>query len=686
MADYYYVAGGDADTYKEFHTSESPSFYIKGYVNSDGKYYFYIYAHVGYYNNYNHQYGYNMTFEIVYTDVNGKSRTIECSDAINQPYLDDSGSKHTAIISGTLDYKPTSFNLNWYCDDPGCDNGFSGTVFKVDEINQYTKPTNFSAYVQSFTGTTITVKASWTSGSDTSKEIATIKCYYKEDADEQFTQTIKTNGGTCTFTDLTPARTYNLEFDFTDGTTKMTDEDATLQPMYTRIADTTRTATKLSFTLLAYGVKNKTNEVPAGSIYYYVKEDGTSNIVRSGTVSNNTTITIDATDSSTYNTGNKLKPNTRYYIYARANNSSNVGYKNTKGEYDAVADRHATTLEAVSNATYTIDSTSGTTTTITPTFTLNGSKSGTITLYYKQTTASSFTSVSNITKDEPYTIVDLDNGESYTIFIKVTDEAGNYSTSAYMSTVTYKVDTTLDDISTQAFKFTPTVTHGGNKNRIIEYKITGGDTGDGITGSCNSGDSVIVGKLKHGTMHTIEAWIKDMVDEHGDIDTQMVVMSATKRFRVICTSQTATLNTISTVVRAQMSVSEYLYEDYDKCHLTNDLVEFVLDECKNNPYKHDDEDGYTYNTPTDGADSLTGDYQKDYTILTTGEPWTYYYIVVCVTDGYNKAYVTAPCHTLFPYVKVFVDGEWKDAIPFIYTDGKWINAMPYKYSSNNWKL
>lgn len=683
MAEYHYLDGSSADGYISFHTIKSATFYAKGYINSDGKYYFYIYADVGG----ESYYGFTMTFRLEYTDENGTKRTVNASDNIDQPYYtkSDEDGKYKATFSGTLPYKPVTASLIWYCSDTTCNNNDTslnssgghgeGYLLKNVKFTQYTKPTNFDSSITAVTGTTITAKATWTNGSDTAT--TKVECVDVDSNTVKATKTISSTGSSVTFTGLSRYTDYKIKFTLSDGTT--TTSDALTATTYkATITNTSTTANTITFKVNGVGklyTKDTTKKV------FYTVKNSSGTVIRSNTtsVASGTTITIDATNSSTYTV--KPEPNTEYTISIYLENC-----KNSSNVNDATATLKVTTQKAVSNATYTIDSTSGTTTTITPTFTLNGSKSGTITLYYKQTTASSFTRISNITKDEPYTIVDLDNGESYTIFIKVTDEAGNYSTSAYMSTVTYKVDTTLDDISTQAFKFTPTVTHGGNKNRVIEYKITGGDTGDGITGSCNSGDSVIVGKLKHGTMHTIEAWIKDMVDEHGDIDTQMAVMSTTKKFRVVCTSQTATLNTISTVVRAQMSVSEYLYEDYDKCHLTNDLVEFVLDECKNNPYKHDDEDGYTYNTPTDGADSLTGDYQKDYTILTTGEPWTYYYIVVCVTDGYNKAYVTAPCHTLFPYVKVFVDGEWKDAIPFIYTNGKWINAMPYKYNSNNWKL
>lgn len=74
------------------------------------------------------------------------------------------------------------------------------------------------------------------------------------------------------------------------------------------------------------------------------------------------------------------------------------------------------------------------------------------------------------------------------------------------------------------------------------------------------------------------------------------------------------------------------------------------------------------------------------TVTTTRlKPYTNYTIVYQITDGYNVKSSTVKVMTLFPFVRIYSDGAWHKAIPYVYNDGAWHMAMVYIYDNDGFK-
>ena len=61
--------------------------------------------------------------------------------------------------------------------------------------------------------------------------------------------------------------------------------------------------------------------------------------------------------------------------------------------------------------------------------------------------------------------------------------------------------------------------------------------------------------------------------------------------------------------------------------------------------------------------------------------YTKYNLAYYITDGHNIVSIAFDFTTVFPYVRVCIDGEYKKAIPYIYTNKEW--HMAKGYISNN---
>ena len=58
--------------------------------------------------------------------------------------------------------------------------------------------------------------------------------------------------------------------------------------------------------------------------------------------------------------------------------------------------------------------------------------------------------------------------------------------------------------------------------------------------------------------------------------------------------------------------------------------------------------------------------------------YTEYNLSYYITDGFNVVSCTVNATTVFPYIRINIDGEYKKAIPYIYTNDEWHMAKGYE--------
>lgn len=67
-------------------------------------------------------------------------------------------------------------------------------------------------------------------------------------------------------------------------------------------------------------------------------------------------------------------------------------------------------------------------------------------------------------------------------------------------------------------------------------------------------------------------------------------------------------------------------------------------------------------------------------------PYCMYEVEVEITDGYNKVKKSLLAATSFPYMKIFINNDWHNAMPYIYKDGEWKAAIPMVYNGSEFKI
>lgn len=67
-------------------------------------------------------------------------------------------------------------------------------------------------------------------------------------------------------------------------------------------------------------------------------------------------------------------------------------------------------------------------------------------------------------------------------------------------------------------------------------------------------------------------------------------------------------------------------------------------------------------------------------------PYCKYEVEVEITDGYNKVKKSLSAATSFPYMKIFINNDWHNAMPYIYKNGKWQAAIPMVYNGSEFKI
>lgn len=383
-----------------------------------------------------------------------------------------------------------------------------------------------------------------------------------------------------------------------------------------------------------------------------------------GTKGSTNTVTIGSTRKTVTNGGTVtftgLNPNTSYTAVLHVNDGT-----------DYTKQCAASTLSAVSNAKiYAVAS--GTTITVTPTWTANSSTGCKAYITCNGSTLNQTTSGSSVR------FVGLYNGTSYTISMYVEDNELNKSTASNVSIETYEVAFRQKDSSTKAIQFTEYISAGEDTSKQLVYKISGGNASNSNT---NYNGKVIESNLDHNTTYTITGWISGVTDQYGDLDTVTSITIKTKELSVINTSYIQHQKYIESMWQSKVNG-----ENCDIDNLIGDYFNFKLSSCKNVGYKHNDDtiNNFTYATPSNNG-SVSGDYTLDKTLVSLDlDYWAWYNIICAITDGHNIVSSILDINTLFPYSLICVNGEYKKVMPYVYTDGKWINSPAYIHDST-WK-
>lgn len=385
---------------------------------------------------------------------------------------------------------------------------------------------------------------------------------------------------------------------------------------------------------------------------------------KAGNKGSTNTITIGSTRKTVTNGGTVtftgLNPNTSYTAVLHVNDGT-----------DYTKQCAASTLSAVSNAKiYAVAS--GTTIRVTPSWATNSSTGCKAYITCNGTTLTQTTSGSSVR------FVGLYNGTSYTISMYVEDNELNKSTASNVSIETYEVSFGQKDSSTKAIQFTEYISAGEDTSKQLVYKISGGNASNSNT---NYNGKVIESNLDHNTTYTITGWIRGAINEYGYLDTVKTITIKTKELSVINTSYIQHQKYIESIWQSKVNG-----ENCDIDNLIGDYFNFKLSNCKNVGYKHNDDtiNNFTYATPSNNG-SVSGDYTLDKRLVSSDlDYWAWYNIICAITDGHNIVSSILDINTLFPYSLIYVNGEYKKVMPYVYTDGKWINSPAYIHDST-WK-
>lgn len=168
-------------------------------------------------------------------------------------------------------------------------------------------------------------------------------------------------------------------------------------------------------------------------------------------------------------------------------------------------------------------------------------------------------------------------------------------------------------------------------------------------------DPVAFDNLDHNTAYTIKASVSDGITTLNYTD----ISASTKLLKVEYSN--LEIHQYSAIVNFTSSVDDT--RDYgqtgiirQKCNLTSA--------------------GTTYNDNISFEDDKTRPANSKVTVHDL-KSYTKYNLAYYITDGHNIVSIAFDFTTVFPYVRVCIDGEYKKAIPYIYTNKEWHMAKGY---------
>lgn len=533
----------------------------------------------------------------------------------------------TDIIIDGLNRK-TAYKIRYWLDKPSD----TREVVNITTGNLISK---MSISATASSGTTITVKATWNENDELGSS-ATITLGEESKS--------VSNGGSVKFTGLVQGTEYSFKGNATgtEGGASSASCNGKTYDINISWIETKTTSQTVKFSIVTGNSGNKDS-----SIRFKIKKSSDSDWGSEQTGSTSDTVISGLTENTSYDI--------QYYI---------TGVTDENGNLDVVKIDTFSTLSALSGLKLEATNITGTTATIKVTWNESGSTGivATVKLNGVSKTVS--------TKGGTVQFTGLTNGTAYTVSGSATDNEGNKTNAPNISVTTYKVGITIEDASTRAGKYKLEIIAGSDTSLTIDYTCQQSSTTDSPL-TASSGDSKIADGLWQHTTYIVTAWIDNMKDENGNLDTKVTASFTTKALTVQCTSSSYTQHTITTQWQAYANG-----EEYDKCQLTDNAITFNISKCNNTPKATT---GYQ---TTDITGSVSGSYK---TLESAGLCYYAYYTIECtVSDGKNESSSTVDVHTDFPYSYVNDGSGFKKVVPYIYADGKWQKA-PVFVNNGAWR-
>ena len=535
----------------------------------------------------------------------------------------------TGIVIDGLSINKT-YRLKYWLDSP------SDTV-EWTTVATGTTISGLSLSAIASTGTTATIRASWNENDEPSSS-CTVSL-------NGVSKTVS-NGGSVKFTGLALGTSYTVTGEATGSEGGSASASCTCKTYNIFIDFDNPTTTTQGIT---FSITNGNSGDKSSSIKYRYKLASSSSWSSLQSCSTSGDTISGLTQDTTYDI--------EYYIDGLYDESNNL---------DTVKIAQFSTLGALSNLRFTVEKVTGTTATIKVTWSAAGSTGvvATVTVNgVSKTVSSSGASVQ---------FTGLTNGITYKITGSARDNEGNSTTGASREFTTYKVSITLMDKSTRAAKYVVEIIKGEDTTLDVCSTVAIGSSTTNPTTS-KSGSELSQTSLKHATQYTITAWIKDMKDENGNLDTKLTTTFVTKKLTLSCTSSSYTQHSITSFWQASADGA-----DYDRCQITDTAIEFVIGSCTNTPMA---ESGYQTTTK---SGSVSGSYK---TLFSSDLDYYAYYKITCmITDGVNKVSSIVMQHTDFPYSYVYDDSSsrFRKVMPYVYYNGRWQKAPAFIADGNGW--
>ena len=187
----------------------------------------------------------------------------------------------------------------------------------------------------------------------------------------------------------------------------------------------------------------------------------------------------------------------------------------------------------------------------------------------------------------------------------------------------------------------------------------------------NPSGTVTFDNLPHNTNFKIKVHLWDGVSKVWFKDGNFI------------TTKTRKLTLINdSIIQKQFSIISTWHAEVDDNANSIDGISFRSYLCRYRSGGSSNTCGNTSYTIASGGSS-----SPNRTVLTEDlESYTEYYIIYEITDGNNIVSKTENVNTLFPYARIYVDGAWHKAMPYIYCkneDGtySWKLAKGYIYTN-----
>ena len=289
----------------------------------------------------------------------------------------------------------------------------------------------------------------------------------------------------------------------------------------------------------------------------------------------------------------------------------------------------------------------------------------------------------------------LTSGKKYRIDFKFYNTSHTISLSTHKDVTTYELTFSRPQTSTSAISLR---TDTNSENAVVQTQVervspsftqyAWSDVENGIEKKYSD--------LQHDTEYICKARIKNCLacDDNGIRTTTNDSMIT----RTVKTNKLVVELILDKVFRTQIIWKIGIYLDtpipsqlYGKDPITD--VKFTASSLK------------TYVVPTEGymcesvkrnnsSDKyVVGNTQMAYNettrkVYSNSLPYPYcmYEVEVEITDGYNKVKKSLLAATSFPYMKIFINNDWHNAMPYIYKDGEWKAAIPMVYNGSEFKI